>query len=491
MKDMNTKGILKLVLVAVIGGFIALFGYSRFFDHRKVVISAETPGQIRLAQLPSDSKGNPLDFTYAADRTIHAVVHVKTTTMENNNDASGNPLYDFFFGNRGYDNNPQPVAGFGSGVIISNDGYIVTNNHVVDKAENIEVTLNDKRNFKAKVIGRDPDTDLAVIKIDAKDLPYITYGNSDALRVGEWVLAVGNPYNLTSTVTAGIVSAKNRNLNILSGRSNGGNSSAIESFIQTDAAVNPGNSGGALVNTKGEMIGITTAIASPTGSYSGNSFAVPVTIVKKVVADLIEHGKVQRAMLGVSIQDIDDQLAKDKNIDKLEGVYVAGLAEGGSAQAAGVKEGDVILSVNGTNVNSSSELQEEISRYRPNDKVELVLTHENKKKQISVTLRNMEGTTKIIDRDEAISVLGAQLGEVSSADKSKLGIKGGAKVLNIGQGKLRSAGVQKDFIITTINNQPIGSVDEVKRVLSVVKRGVYLEGVYPNGVVAYYAFGLK
>ncbi len=289
MKNMNTKGILKLVLVAAIGGFIALFGYSRFFDHRKVVISAETPGQIRLAQLPVNSNGNPLDFTYAADRTIHAVVHVKTTTMESETSASGNPLYDFFFGNRGYDSKPQPVAGFGSGVIISNDGYIVTNNHVVDGAENIEVTLNDKRNFKAKVIGRDPDTDLAVIKIDATDLPYITYGNSDAIKVGEWVLAVGNPYNLTSTVTAGIVSAKNRNLNILSGRSNGGNSSAIESFIQTDAAVNPGNSGGALVNTKGEMIGITTAIASPTGSYSGNSFAVPVTIVKKVVADLIEH----------------------------------------------------------------------------------------------------------------------------------------------------------------------------------------------------------
>ena len=491
MKNMNTKGILKLVLVAAIGGFIALFGYSRFFDHRKVVISAETPGQIRLAQLPVNSNGNPLDFTYAADRTIHAVVHVKTTTMESETSASGNPLYDFFFGNRGYDSKPQPVAGFGSGVIISNDGYIVTNNHVVDGAENIEVTLNDKRNFKAKVIGRDPDTDLAVIKIDATDLPYITYGNSDAIKVGEWVLAVGNPYNLTSTVTAGIVSDKNRNLNILSGRSNGGNSSAIESFIQTDAAVNPGNSGGALVNTKGEMIGITTAIASPTGSYSGNSFAVPVTIVKKVVADLIEHGKVQRAMLGVSIQDIDDQLAKDKNLDKIEGVYVAGLAEGGSAQAAGLKEGDVILSVNGTNVNSASELQEEISRYRPNDKVEIVLNRDNKKKQISVTLRNMEGTTKIIGRDEAIPVLGAQLAEVSSADKSKLGIKGGARVLNISEGKLRTAGVQKDFIITTINNQPINSVDDVKRVLSGIKRGVYLEGVYPNGVVAYYAFGLK
>jgi Do/DeqQ family serine protease len=488
---MNAKRILGMVLVAACGGFIALMVYAKFFDHNRVIISADQQGQIRLAQLPGNvsSKGQ-VDFTYAAERTIHAVVHVKTVSMENQ--TSGNPLYDFFFGgNRLYDAKPQPIAGFGSGVIISSDGYIVTNNHVVDDAQNIEVTLNDKRTYKAKVIGRDPDTDIAVIKIDEKDLPFISYGNSDALMVGEWVLAVGNPYNLTSTVTAGIVSAKNRNLNILAGNRGGDNNSAIESFIQTDAAVNPGNSGGALVNTKGEMIGVTTAIASPTGSYSGNSFAVPVAIVKKVAADIIEFGKVQRAMLGVSIKDIDDQFSKEKNFDKIEGVYVAGIMEGGAAQEAGLKEGDVILSVNGTKVNSSSELQEEVSKYRPNDKVELVLNHENKKKQISVTLRNMEGTTKILSKDEAISVLGAQLAEVPAADKSKLGIKGGAKVLNIGKGKLGSAGVQNGFIITTINNQPVNSVDDVKRVLSGIKKGVYLEGLYPNGVVAYYAFGIK
>jgi Do/DeqQ family serine protease len=487
---MNAKRILGMILVAAGGAFLALMVYAKFFDHPKVVISADQQGQIRLAQLPANNGGNQVDFTYAAERTIHAVVHVKTVSMENQ--TSGNPLYDFFFGNQPYDSKPQPVAGFGSGVIISSDGYIATNNHVVADADNIEVTLNDKRTYKAKVIGRDPDTDIAVIKIDEKDLPFITYGNSDLLKVGEWVLAVGNPYNLTSTVTAGIVSAKNRNLNILSGhRERDGNSSVIESFIQTDAAVNPGNSGGALVNTKGEMIGITTAIASPTGSYSGNSFAVPVAIVKKVVADIIEFGKVQRAMLGVSIRDIDDQLSKDKGLDKIEGVYVAGVMDGGAAQGAGLKEGDVILSVNGASVNSASELQEEISKYRPNDKVEIVLNHENKKKQISITLRNMEGTTKIISKDEAISVLGAQLAEVPAAEKSKLGIKGGAKVINIGQGKLGSAGVQKGFIITTINNQPINSVDDVKRVLSGIKKGVYLEGVYPNGVVAYYAFGIK
>jgi len=486
---MKAKRFLGMVFVAVLGGLISLIAYTKFFDHSKIVISADQPQQIRLAQLPANFDSNQVDFTYAAERTIHAVVHVKTTSMESQ--ASGNPLYDFFFGNRNFDMKPQPVAGFGSGVIISSDGYIVTNNHVIDGAEEIEVTLNDKRTFKAKLIGRDPDTDIAMLKIDADNLLFITYGNSDALKVGQWVLAVGNPYNLTSTVTAGIISAKNRNLNILNGnRENQQNNSAIESFIQTDAAVNPGNSGGALVNIRGELVGITTAIASPTGSYAGNSFAIPVTIVKKVIADLIEYGKVQRAMLGVTINDIDDALAKKKGLDKIEGVYVAGIMTGGSAESAGIKEGDVILSVNGTNVNSSSELQEAISRYRPNDKVEVVINHENKKKQISVTLRNMEGTTKIVSKDEVISVLGAQLAEVPTAEKSKLGIKEGVKVVSIGQGKLRSAGVQKDFIITTINNQTVSSVDDVKRILSSTKRGVYIEGVYPNGVVAYYAFGL-
>jgi len=485
---MTAKRLFGMVFLAVMGGFIALIAYTKFFDHPKVVISADQPKQIRLAQLPANLNSSQLDFTYAAERTIHAVVHVKTVTMQNQ--TSGNPLYDFFFGNRYFDMKPQPVAGFGSGVIISNDGYLVTNNHVIDGAEAIEVTLNDKRNYKAKLVGRDPDTDIAVLKINEKDLPFITYGNSDELKVGEWVLAVGNPYNLTSTVTAGIVSAKARNLNILSGNNRERSNSAIESFIQTDAAVNPGNSGGALVNTRGELVGINTAIASPTGSYSGNSFAIPVTIVKKVVADLIEYGKVQRALLGVSIKDIDDELAKKKGLDKIEGVYIAEVMQGGAAEASGLKEGDIILSVNGNNVNSPSELQEEISRYRPNDKVEVVINRDNKKKQIMVTLRNMEGTTKIVSKDEVISVLGAQLAEVSSSEKSKLGIKDGVKVINIEQGKLKSAGVQKDFIITTINDQPVSSVEDVKRILSGIKRGVYVEGVYPNGVVAYYAFGL-
>ena len=466
-----------------------MFAYTRLMEPKRVVIDADQPNSVRLANYTNSNDSNPVDFTYAAEKSIHAVVHVKTVSMENT--YSMNP-FDYIFRYRGYEKQ-QPVAGFGSGVIISADGYIVTNNHVIDNADKIEVTLNDKRTFPAEVIGRDPDTDIAVIKIKADDLPFMTYGNSDALKVGEWVLAVGNPYNLTSTVTAGIVSAKARNLGILAGGGMEGattSPSSIESFIQTDAAVNPGNSGGALVNTSGELVGINTAIASPTGSYIGNSFAIPVTIVKKVASDLIEFGKVQRALLGVSIQDVTSSLAKEHNIDTIAGVYVAGVMQDGAAEAAGIKEGDVILSINGTNVNSSSELQEQVSTFRPKDQVNVVISRENKKKQILVTLRNMEGTTKIVTKDEVISVLGAQLAEITPAEKSKLGIRNGVKVVNIEDGKLRSEGVQKGFIITTINNHAISSVDDVKSVLSGIKGGVYIEGVYPNGVTAYYAFGM-
>lgn len=486
---MKTSKYLGFVLIAVAGGLISLFAYTNFFERRSYTVSAEQY-PTHLAQLSSNFDSNRVDFTYAAEKSIHAVVHVKTISMQKGYGGGGNDFFDYFFGYR--NQRPQPVAGFGSGVIISNDGYIVTNNHVIDNAEEIQVTLNDNRTFeKVKLVGRDPDTDLAVLKIDEKDLPFIPYGNSDALKVGEWVLAVGNPYNLTSTVTAGIVSAKARSLNLLGGRGGSApSSSGIESFIQTDAAVNPGNSGGALVNTRGDLVGINTAIASPTGSYIGNSFAVPVTIVRKVVGDLIEFGKVQRALLGITIQDINSELAKTKDIDVQQGVYVAGLSEDGAAKGAGIQEGDIIISINGQPTNSVSQLQEQVSRYRPNDKVEVVLLRDNKKKQILVTLRNMEGTTKIVTKDEVISILGAQLAEVKPSDRSKLGIQNGVQVVEIGPGKLRSEGVQKGYIILSINNQQVKTVDDVKRILEGIKGGVYVEGVYPNGVVAYYAFGI-
>jgi serine protease Do len=483
---MKTKKYLGFVLMAVAGGLISLFIYTRFIEKPRVVFSAEQPNMAHLTQLPADFDSNRVDFTYAAEKTIHAVVHVKTMSMQSRYGEES--ILEYFFG---YRNNQrqQPVAGFGSGVIISSDGYIVTNNHVIEGAEEIQVTLNDNRTFeKVKLVGRDPNTDIAVLKINEKDLPFISYGNSDQLRVGEWVLAVGNPYNLTSTVTAGIVSAKARNLNILNGRDGNARNYGIESFIQTDAAVNPGNSGGALVNTRGELMGINTAIASPTGSYIGNSFAIPVTIVKKVVGDLIEFGKVQRALLGISISDIDSELAKKQNVEVQQGVYVSELQEGGAAKAAGIQEGDIIISVNGQTTNTTSQLQEQVSRYRPNDKITVELLRENKKKQILVTLRNMDGTTKIVTRDEVILVLGAQLADVNASVLSKLGIRSGAQIVEIGPGKLQSEGVQKGFIITSINRQVIKTVDDVKQILSGIKGAVYIEGVYPNGVEAYYAF---
>jgi Do/DeqQ family serine protease len=402
---------------------------------------------------------------------------------------SEDPL-GFFFGHRFFEQREEPVAGFGSGVIISNDGYIVTNNHVIEGADEIEVTLNDKRTYKAELVGRDPNTDIAVVKIKESDLPFISYGNSDDLKVGQWVLAVGNPYNLTSTVTAGIVSAKARSLNILNSRNGQQNSDAIESFIQTDAAVNPGNSGGALVNTNGELVGINTAIASPTGSYIGNSFAIPVTIVRKVVRDLMEFGKVQRAIMGIVLNEVDSETAKKYNLEKIEGVLVESVNDGSGASEAGIKSGDVVLSINGVEVNSSSQLREQVSRYRPNDKIEVVVNRENKKKQFLVTLRNMDGTTKMVSKNEVVSVLGAQLVETTPAERSKLHIQNGVKVAEISDGKLRSEGVEKGFIIISINNQAVNTVDDVKRILSSIKGGVYIEGVYPNGVMAYYAFGL-
>jgi len=356
------------------------------------------------------------DFTVAAELTIHAVVHVKTKTPMRTQQMEGfpnDPFFQYFFGVP-RQNQPKEMPmqeASGSGVIISNDGYIVTNNHVVDGSSDIEVTLNDKRTFKAKVIGTDPNTDIALIKIEAKDLPVIVFGNSDSLKVGEWVLAVGNPFNLTSTVTAGIVSAKARNINIINSQMK------IESFIQTDAAVNPGNSGGALVNTHGELVGINTAIASQTGSYAGYAFAIPVSIVQKVVADLRKYGVAQRAVLGVEIKDITSDLAKEKNLKTLEGAFVGKVGDESAAKKAGVKEGDIINNVNGVYVKSVSELQEQIGRYRPGDKITITILRDNKEQKLNVELKNRQGNFGVVSAQNSEDVLGGTYKEVN--DKTK------------------------------------------------------------------------
>lgn len=452
------------------------------------------------------------DFTVAAENSVHAVVHImsKTTVRSAAQGQSPIDLFEYFFGYRDY-NQPrqqqlQPQVGYGSGVIISRDGYIVTNNHVVEGADEIEVTTNDQRTYAAKVIGTDPTTDIALIKIEENDLPTIPFGSSDELKVGEWVLAVGNPLNLTSTVTAGIVSAKARNLGIIGSGSNGNQRGAnintntnlsIESFIQTDAAVNPGNSGGALVNTRGELVGINTAIVSKSGAFSGYSFAIPVSIVSKVVTDLKQYGSVQRAMLGVTIQTMNSELAKDKKIDMVEGVYVASVGEHSGAQEAGIKEGDIIVKVQNKKVTTNAQLQECISQYRPGDVVKVEVLRGKDKESFDVTLRNLQGNTQIV-KNNGVEVLGAAFNELSDQLKKQLNISYGIQVSGLTDGKLKAAGVRKGFIIMKVNDQRIQSVGQFESLVKDIQRGagfgetaLFIVGMYPTGKVTYYAVDMN
>lgn len=479
---MKAQRFLIPLVSAIIGGLIAVLVSNSVKEKDVVVQSPKNEDVHYVKDLLTDT--NSTNFTVAAERSVDAVVHVMTAYSYVDNYSSGNPLFDFFFGYRNY-SNPEPVLGSGSGVILTRDGFIVTNNHVIDNAQEIKVILNDKRSFDAKLVGRDPNSDIALLKINANDLPFISFGNSDELRLGEWVLAIGNPFNLTSTVTAGIVSAKARNIGLTN------NNFAIESFIQTDAAVNPGNSGGALVNLKGELIGINTAIASRTGSYSGYSFAIPSSIAKKIVADLIEFGEVQRAILGVELHELTSENAAEHGIKDIKGVLITKVNKGGAAEQAGLKEGDVILDINGVQVNSLSQLQEQISKYRPNQQVELIVNRNNNKKHFTATLRNMKGSLEAVNSNEALSSLGASFQEISDQQKSDLGINYGVQISDLTDGKLRQGGIKEGYIITKVNRTPIKTVDDLKRVIGFTSGGVLIEGVYPNGVVAYYAIGLE
>ena len=473
---MKAKNILSTVLIAVIVGFLTVLIYHSLYGGREVNEGAHLNEQNVTKLISNTSFLENVDFTFAAEKAVHAVVHIKTTFLK----EQGNNRYKFYG-----QSSAIPSVGSGSGVIVSTDGYIVTNNHVVERSNNIEVVLNDKRSFKAKVIGVDPATDLALLKIDAEKLVSIPFGNSDMLKVGEWVLAVGNPFNLTSTVTAGIVSAKARNINLARRTTY-----SIESFIQTDAAVNPGNSGGALVNTRGELVGINTAIATKTGSYSGYSFAIPVSIVQKIVADLKEYGIVQRALIGVNIKDIDAVAAKELGLDKIEGVYVDGTLEGGAAQKSGIKEGDIILRINNAIVNKISELQEQVSMFRPGDKVMVTLKRENRITKVEVTLQNLRGNTKAVGANIQ-SLLGAQFEKINQKDKEIFGIQAGVKVTDLYEGKLRKAGVRKGYVIFSINRQLVSNIEDVENAIKNANGGVYLKGIYSSGIVEYYAFGME
>lgn len=471
---------LSVFLIAALGGATSVTVYKQLEEKQTAKSTLENKPTFQKVNFPVSATGAVMDFVSASERTVPAVVHVKTTYERQ---GYGGNFFDPFnmWGQR---MQPQEQQSTGSGVILSEDGYIVTNNHVVDNANKVEVTLDDKRTYTAKVIGTDPATDLALVKVEAKNLPYMPYGNSDDVRVGQWALAVGNPFNLTSTVTAGIVSAKGRNIHILADQA-----SSIESFIQTDAAVNPGNSGGALVDVDGNLIGINSAIASNTGSYSGYSFAIPVNLVKKVVDDLMSYGKVQRGFIGVSIRDIDQTFADERKIKTLGGVYVNGVTEGGAAQNAGLREGDVITRVGNAAVKTSSELQEQVGRYRPGDKVNVTVIRNGEEKAFAVTLRNLQGGTDIT-KNEVVNMLGADFSTVPDDEKGQLGISSGVKISKLDNGKLRGAGIKEGFIITSIDNKKVNSPSEVANILEKKQGGVLIEGVYPNGMRAYYGFGM-
>lgn len=512
------KGVLGVALVAAVGSGAAIGTSAYMMNHQQYLVSGDSTSNVfsqpvRMVNYASVAAENT-DFTMAAESAVHGVVHIMATQNADESASQRQYIdpfeYFFGFGGGGSFQRPkaQPRVGAGSGVIISTDGYIITNNHVIEGADELEVTLNDNRKFDAKLIGTDPATDIALIKIDAKDLPTIPFGDSEKLKVGEWVLAVGNPFNLTSTVTAGIVSAKGRGISLGSG-----DKSKIESFIQTDAAVNPGNSGGALVNTKGELVGINTAIYSETGSYAGYSFAVPISIAGKVASDLKQYGTVQRAVLGVQIigvGDIMDQLSMpnvpDKykeelkgmkeNIKVSEGAYVAEFADRSVAKEAGIEVGDVIISVNGVKVKSANALQEQIGKYRPGDKVTVKVNRKGTEKSFEVQLKNAQGSTKVVTPSDGTELLGGAFKALTDKEKREYGVSYGIEVTGLTNGKLKDAGIKKGFIIMVVNNQRVKTPEDLEKIVDDIlhgraeDQGLFIKGFYPNGRTKYYAIDL-
>ena len=447
----------------------------------------------------------PVDLTYAAEKSLPSVVHILSTknSKVQTVEVESDPFSDFFSDPFGFFGNPQgnggkqkrsvrtpKQQGSGSGVIISADGYIVTNNHVVADADELTVTLNDNKEYSARIIGTDKTTDLALIKIDGKNLPAITIANSENIKVGEWVLAVGNPFNLTNTVTAGIVSAKGRSL-----YRNG-----VESFIQTDAAINPGNSGGALVNTRGELIGINAMLYSQTGSFSGYGFAIPTSIMNKVVDDLKTYGTVQRAVVGIQGSDVknyvDGQKEQGKDIDlgTMEGIYVAKVTEESAAEEAGLKEGDVIIAIDGKEMTKMADMQEYLAKKRPGDKVTVTYLRDKKKNTKSITLKNEQGNTQVVKKAD-LDVLGGNFRSITDAQKQQLNIGYGLEVLKVNSGKLKNAGITKGFIIQRVNDNAVKTIKDLQNIVKDASTSkdpvLYIQGVYPTGKKAYFAVPLE
>ena len=477
LKIMSRKNIGLVFIASIIGGFIAIngdkllngaeVGAYESIQQRQKDLGVKAVNTVVGAGVPLD-----LDFTEIAAMATSSVVHIRST-------------YDSQIKSNGYYRYRQgPSQSSGSGVIVSDDGYIVTNNHVIENASTVQVVLNDNRSYDAKVIGTDPTTDLALIKVKAQKLPFMAYGNSDKVKVGQWVLAVGNPFNLTSTVTAGIISAKARNIGILRDENN----LQIESFLQTDAVVNPGNSGGALLDVNGRLIGINSAIASPTGSYAGYAFAIPVNLVKKVADDLLEFGIVQRALLGIQINDVSAELAEQQDLSVVQGVYVIRVNAESGAEEAGIKENDVIIGIDGMEVTNTSKLQELVARHRPGDQVKVLLIRGGEELEMEATLKNSGGTVSVVSRVLETEFEGSVFEDVSADVATELGISGGVKLKELNEGKWASEGVEEGFIITEVDKIKIESVEQLKRVMAQVEgERVLLLGVMGNGDKTYYS----
>ena len=480
------KGILT-VLLSVLAGGITAYAVVKATQPQPasaetVAIEGSTPVEYRTVNLADTDYP---DFTYAAESAVEAVVYVEVTVQRRQQYQNIDPFFRFFFGDEYSMPQQREAKGSGSGVIIRPDGYIVTNNHVVDGATKIQVTLNNNQQYDATVIGTDPATDVAIIKVDASGLPTIPMGDSDKLRLGEWVLAIGSPLGvqLRSTITAGIVSAKGRSM------PDGSGEFKIESFIQTDAAVNPGNSGGALVNKKGELVGINTAIVSQTGSYSGYSFAVPVNIVKRVVDDLIDYGSVKRAMLGISMGSVDKKIADEMKLSSVSGVYIYEVSKGSAADKAGLKKDDVIVSIDGQKITDASSVQAKVSGYRPGDSADIAYIRNGKASHVTVVFQAANATNGEVDAEGATEFYGAKLRSASEETLKALNIKQGVEIVSLGSGKMSEAGAREGGVILFVNDKSVSKPEEVVAIAKKSARAVYIEGVDKNGRTFYFGFG--
>ena len=471
------KGLLYALLSAAIGGLTAFAVVKTLQPDQTVVVQSEEGAKFRTVNLSHDKWP---DFTYAAETAVDAVVYVKVTSTSTSQTPQS--IFDYFFGY----GTPQQreKVGSGSGVIIREDGYIVTNNHVIDGATKIQVTLNTNHTYDAVLVGTDPATDIALLKIEANGLPVIPFGDSDKLRLGEWVIAIGSPYDLRSTITAGIVSAKGRSMPNYSGEFK------IESFIQTDAAVNPGNSGGALVDKNGNLVGINTAIISQTGSYAGYSFAVPSNIVKKIVMDLIDFGSVKRAILGITMQEITDKIADDLKLSSRNGVYIVEVSKGGAAEKAGIMAGDILVAIDSVKITNSASVQEMVSRFSPDDTAEVTVIRDGKERKFEVVFMGTQQENGTASSDGSVAFYGSYIKEAPKETLDKLGIRNGVEIVELGPGKLQEAGATEGFVIQYVNDQPVRTPQDVIDLVKKSKRAVFIEGITPSGRTGYFGFGL-